>query len=189
MAPEQMLDAKRVDARADLWSVGIMLYELLAKQTPFGPQNSPNLVTSMLTKPPTPLLSVRPDVPPKLDAILMRCLEKVAEKRYPTAGAVATSLAPFTTPRARGALQSVRRAGRPSGAAAPAEKGLPSLPDSARAQTRRRATRGNRIAIGFAIGGLLAAVAVAGLAAGMMLGRTKGAAKASASVTPPAKSE
>ncbi|MBF5067051.1 protein kinase, partial [Salmonella enterica subsp. enterica serovar Istanbul] len=39
MAPEQMVDAKRVDARADLWSVGILLYELLTQKTPFGPSN------------------------------------------------------------------------------------------------------------------------------------------------------
>ena len=49
MAPEQMLDAKRVDARADLWSAAIILHELLTRTTPFGPQNGANLVATMLT--------------------------------------------------------------------------------------------------------------------------------------------
>ena len=190
MAPEQMIDAKRVDARADLWSVAILLYELLTKQTPFGPQNSPTLVTSMLTKPPTPLSSLRPDVPPKLDAILMRCLEKLPEKRYPTARAVAAALAPFATPRAQAALESAARAGRPSGAAAPAEKGLPSIPDSARAESLRRARRVNRIAIGFAIGGLMSTIALLGLVAGILIARPKAGPKGapSASVSAPAPS-
>ena len=102
MAPEQMLDAKRVDARADLWSVAIILHELLTRTTPFGPQNGANLVATMLTKPPVTLSSLRPDAPPALDAILARCLEREAAKRYPTAGAVAAALAPFSTARARG---------------------------------------------------------------------------------------
>ena len=77
MAPEQMLDAKRVDARADLWSVGIMLFELLTKKTPFGAASIPNIVTPMLTKPPTSLSALRPDLPPKLEKVVMRCLEKL----------------------------------------------------------------------------------------------------------------
>ena len=191
MAPEQMLDAKRVDARADLWSVAIMLFELLTKQTPFGPQNASTLVTTMLTKPPTPLSRLRPDVPPKLDAILARCLEKVAAKRYATAGAVAAELAPFTTPRARAALESLRRTGRPTGAAAPVEKGTPKLARAPSDRADDPAKRRKRIA---AILGMLVMIALLGLAAGMLLATRKGAsprvgASPSASAGAPAKRE
>ncbi len=136
MAPEQMLDAKRVDARADLWSVAIILHELLTRTTPFGPQNGANLVATMLTKPPVTLSSLRPDAPPALDAILARCLEREAAKRYPTAGAVAAALAPFSTARARGALDTLRRMGKPTGHAAPAPKDPPAALASARRARR-----------------------------------------------------
>jgi len=170
MAPEQMVDAKRVDARADIFSVGIILYELLSKQTPFGPPTSPTIVTTMLTKPPTPLSTWRPDLPPKLVRVVMRCLEKVPENRPATASAAAAALAPFSSVRARAALESLRRAPRPTGAAAPPEKGSPNplLPAPRRSSTT--------LAIGIA--GAVVTVGLLGLAAGIFL----------ASRTPPAPS-
>lgn len=160
MAPEQMLDAKRVDARADLFSVGIILYELLTKQTPFGPQTSPTIVTTMLTKPPTPLSALRPDLPPKLERVVMRCLEKQPENRPATAALVAAALAPFASMRARAALEALRRAPRPTGAAAPPEKGGPRHLVGAR---RSRAT------LTIAILGAVVTVGLLGLAVGILL--------------------
>lgn len=119
MAPEQMLDAKRVDGRADLWSVGQILYEALTKQLPFGPQAAPTLVNSILTKPATPITTVRPDVPPQLEAILMRCFEKEAERRWQTASELGMALAQLGTPASRPAVEYLFRAPPPSGAAAP----------------------------------------------------------------------
>ncbi|HEY8074223.1 MAG TPA: serine/threonine-protein kinase, partial [Labilithrix sp.] len=52
MAPEQMLDAKRVDARADIWSAGMILYELVSKKMPFGDPNDPATAAAVITKPP-----------------------------------------------------------------------------------------------------------------------------------------
>jgi eukaryotic-like serine/threonine-protein kinase len=170
MAPEQMVDAKRVDGRADLWSVGIILHELLTKQTPFGPQNATTLVTTMLTKPPIALSTQRPDAPPQLDAILARCLEKLPEKRFATAGAVAAKLAPFTTPRARAALDSLGRTGRPTGAAAPIEKGMPKIILGAAAVG---APRRNRTRTVLAIALVLATVALLGVLLGMVVGRRR----------------
>jgi serine/threonine protein kinase len=123
MAPEQMVDAKRVDARADLWSVGIMLFELFTKQTPFGSSSSPTLVSQMLTMPPMSLLAMRPDLPPRLERVVLHCLEKLPERRYSTAASVGRALSELVSPRGRPALESLRRAGKPTGAAAPAEKG------------------------------------------------------------------
>lgn len=188
MAPEQMIDAKRVDARADLWSVGVLLYELLTKQTPFGPVNNAMLVTQMLTKPPIPISSLRPDIPPKLEKIVMRCLEKTPDRRYATAGKVAAALAEMTTRRARPALESLRRTGRPTAAAAPIEKGAPALlkdlesspsvSGSATASGKQRTgksgqgkakRRSNRLVKALAVVAALVTVALIGLAVGIFV--------------------
>jgi serine/threonine protein kinase len=120
MAPEQMMDAKRVDCRADLWSLGAILYEALSKHGPFGAAGSANVVTAILTRSTVPLSAVRPDIPPRLEAIVMRCLEKGPEHRFASAWELASALAEFATPRARHALEALRTTPRPSGAAAPA---------------------------------------------------------------------
>jgi serine/threonine protein kinase len=119
MAPEQMLDAKRVDGRADLWSVGQIMYEALTKQLPFGPQAAPTLVNSILTKPAIPITTLRPDLPPQLDAVLMRCFEKEAERRFQTASELGMALAELGSPASRPAVEYLFRAPPPSGAAAP----------------------------------------------------------------------
>jgi len=168
MAPEQMLDAKRVDARADLWSVGIILFELLTKKPPFGKPDDPHIVTTMLTKPPLSLSALRPDVPPRLEKIVMRCLEKAPQKRYATASALAAALEPFTTPRARPALDSLRRAGRPSGAAAPPEKGAPAVLAAGDGEVRRA----RRHAMVVAAIAIAVAVLFLGLAIGVLIGRS-----------------
>jgi serine/threonine-protein kinase len=162
MAPEQIVDAKRVDARADLWSVGILLYELLTKQTPFGPATNPTIVTTMLTKPPMPLAALRPGLPPKLERVIMRCLDKLPQNRPATASAAAAALAPFASLRARAALEALRRAPRPTGAAAPIEKGAPRGPNAPR---RSNAT------LAVAIVGAVVTVALLGLAVGVLLAR------------------
>jgi serine/threonine-protein kinase len=120
MAPEQMLDAKRVDGRADIWSVGQIFYEALTKQLPFGPSSGGNQVNAILTKPATPVSVHRPDVPPALDATLLRCFEKDASRRFQTAAEFGMALAPFASPAARVALDYLFRAPPPAGAAAPA---------------------------------------------------------------------
>jgi serine/threonine-protein kinase len=164
MAPEQIVDAKRVDARADIFSLGIILYELLTKQTPFGPPTSPTIVTTMLTKPPMPLATLRPDLPPKLVRVVMRCLEKTPESRPQTAAETAAALAPFASLRARAALDSLTRAPRPTGAAAPPERGGPK-PLGAPGRSSEK------LAFGIAVAGAVVTVALIGLAVGILLAR------------------
>ena len=120
MAPEQMLDAKRVDGRADLWSLAMVLYEALARSHPFGAVAiGPKVVTSILNEPIPPLRTFRPDVPASLEAVVMRLLEKSADRRFATAIETAAALAPFASARSRPVLDEIRRAPPPSGAAAP----------------------------------------------------------------------
>lgn len=161
MAPEQMMDAKRVDARADLWSAGTILYEILSKELPFGKENAPTLVTSILTKAPTPLGTVRPDVPPKLEATILRALQKPPDARFGSAASMAAALSEHASPDARTALDAIRRAGPPRGPAAPPEKGRPRLPKSKK--------KGMTPAMWVALIAAVATVALLGMSLGVLV--------------------
>jgi len=95
MAPEQIRCAKSVDVRADIWSLGGILYELLAGRPVFGGNSVTNIAAQVLEANPTPLHEVRTEVPVELSRIISRALEKRAEDRYPDVGAFASALAPF----------------------------------------------------------------------------------------------
>jgi serine/threonine-protein kinase len=125
MAPEQMLDAKRVDGRADLWSAGLILYEALARSHPWGDTSGARVVTAILNEPLIPLQSIRQDVPPKLELIIARLLEKDPAKRYATASKVAKALAPFAPVRSRAVLDAIWKSPAPNGAAASEDGGSP----------------------------------------------------------------
>jgi serine/threonine-protein kinase len=106
MAPEQLRDAKRVDARADIWAVGVVLYELLAGRMPFVAENMAQLMFAILECAHSPLRRERPEVPRGLEAAVMRCLSRDPEKRFQDVADLADRLVPFGT---RGARASARR--------------------------------------------------------------------------------
>ncbi len=95
MSPEQMRSARDVDARADVWALGVVLYELLTRRWPFEAQNIPELCLKVVTEPPQPITSFRSDLLPGLVAIIERCLEKDPARRYLDAAALAVALEPF----------------------------------------------------------------------------------------------
>src|SRR6478735_5774588 len=71
MAPEQMTSAKHVDARADIWAVGIILHELLTGRAPFGGDTVPELCAKILTELPPPLRQLRPEAPIGLERVIL----------------------------------------------------------------------------------------------------------------------
>jgi hypothetical protein len=82
MSPEQMLGAADVDVRSDIWSLGIVLYELLTGRPPFTGPNRIEVCVNVLTATLPSLAEARPGLPPALVAVVERCLEKSAERRY-----------------------------------------------------------------------------------------------------------
>lgn len=95
MSPEHLQATASVDARADVWSLGVVLFECLTGKVPFEGNDFPQLCVSILTGTPLPLSRFLPDAPPALGAVIARCLEKPPEKRFQNIGALAEALAPF----------------------------------------------------------------------------------------------
>jgi serine/threonine-protein kinase len=92
MAPEQVTDVKRVDIRADVYSLGCTLYHLLAGKTPFQDTHPLARPSMHLSQEPPPIEQVRPDVPPRLVAALLQMMAKARERRPQTPGAAAELL-------------------------------------------------------------------------------------------------
>jgi serine/threonine protein kinase len=84
MSPEQMLRPKETDPRSDIWSLGVVLYELLTGQVPFWADALTELVGMVIQEEHVPPIHHKPDIPPLVNAIVMRCLEKRKELRFQT---------------------------------------------------------------------------------------------------------
>ncbi len=133
MAPEQIAADPDVDARADIYSFGVMAYEMLAGGPPFASLTPQALLAAHLSTPPRPLDQVRKGLPPRLTALIMRCLAKEPEERPQSAREIVDALDD------------------------PAIVSTESIPATGRARTRRRLTG---LVVAFV---LLAAGATAGI--------------------------
>jgi eukaryotic-like serine/threonine-protein kinase len=91
IAPEQLSDAKRVDGRADLYSLGATLFHTVAGRPPFTTPGS-EIIQEIFDAPPPPLAGLRPDCPPGLARLVAWLLEKDPDDRPPDAGLVAAEL-------------------------------------------------------------------------------------------------
>jgi serine/threonine-protein kinase len=99
MSPEQMRSSKDVDRRTDIWSLGVILHELLAGDVPFSGQAFPEVLLKVMTEPPSPLRALRPEVPAELEKVVLRCLAKSPSERYSSVSALAVALTPFASSR------------------------------------------------------------------------------------------
>jgi serine/threonine-protein kinase len=92
MAPEQITATATVDARADIWSLGVVLYELVTARTPFEAATLMELGARVLHTAPTPPRAHRPDLPPWIEAVILCCLEKDPARRFSSAAELAAAL-------------------------------------------------------------------------------------------------
>ena len=92
MSPEQILTPEAVDSRADIYSLGVVLYQLLSGRTPFDSGSQFAILQAHVSEPPPPLRTLVPEISPVLEAVVMRSLAKRAGDRHPDCDAMAREL-------------------------------------------------------------------------------------------------
>jgi eukaryotic-like serine/threonine-protein kinase len=131
MSPEQAAGERNIDGRSDLYSLGIVAYQMLTGTLPFSAPSVAGILMKQITEAPPDLRKLRPDTPEDLALAIARCLEKDPENRWPTADALRRALESRIvteyepTGRGRGGAAGALRAGGQRGsraAALPAER-------------------------------------------------------------------
>jgi serine/threonine-protein kinase len=95
MSPEQMRSSRDVDARSDIWALGVVLYTFLAGRVPFPGTYLTEVCAAVLSGSAPKLVTLRPEVPAGLAAVVDRCLELEPEDRFQSVSELVTALAPF----------------------------------------------------------------------------------------------
>lgn len=127
MSPEHIRDARSVDHRTDIWSLGVVAYQLLAARLPFDGQSVGEVFCAVLERRFSALSKVRPDVPREVEALINRCLSREPGERYQTAAELARAMAPFASPGVQ-ALVARMPVGVPPPASGPGPAGRSSTP-------------------------------------------------------------
>jgi eukaryotic-like serine/threonine-protein kinase len=108
MSPEQMRSTRSVDPRADIWSIGVILYKLLTGTVPFPGETVTQVCIAVVNDAPCPPSSLNPALDPRLDDLILRCLEKDPEQRFADVSELAAALLPFGPPGSEASLERTR---------------------------------------------------------------------------------
>ena len=122
MSPEQMTSMRDADARSDIWSLGAILFELLCGRAPFLADSTPRVCALVLNADPPRPGALRADLPPELEEIILRCLEKDPDRRFADVKALTEALAPY------GPSPESSASGVPRSSGAPRSSGVPRSP-------------------------------------------------------------
>ncbi|MGO9835013.1 MAG: serine/threonine protein kinase [Polyangiaceae bacterium] len=171
MSPEQMRSSKDVDAQTDIWALGIILFELMTGQSAFLAESVTELAIKVASEQAPLIRTFRPDVPPGLEAVISKCLEKDKRQRYRNVGELALALLPFAPKRAKASVERISGIMQSAGLSASA-LAVPASPpvDATRTsegtlppmgRTTLGASRGKTTALGLAFAGAIA-VAITG---------------------------
>jgi serine/threonine-protein kinase len=109
MSPEQLQSARKVTMQSDIWSLGAIVYQLLAGRVPFDANTFPELVLMINMQEPPPLSTFRHDVPVGLEAAVLRCLEKKPEARFANVGELAWAIVSYGPLEARRSAERITR--------------------------------------------------------------------------------
>ncbi len=110
MSPEQIKNARTVDLRTDIWSLGVILYELVTGVPPFGGETVGEVFAKILEASPPPMGTILREVPAELDAVVTRCLARDREQRYANVGELARALEPFASEASAPLIARIERA-------------------------------------------------------------------------------
>jgi serine/threonine-protein kinase len=97
MSPEQVRDARKVDGRSDIWSLGVILHELLTAEPVFSADTFPGVCAAIVADPPKRIRSIRPELSEALERVVLTCLEKEPARRYQSVEELARALLPFAS--------------------------------------------------------------------------------------------
>ena len=93
MSPEQATGEREIDGRSDVYSLGIVAYQMLSGELPFAASNTPAMLMKHLNQTPRAVRELRPDIPPALAYAVQRAVEKKPDQRWPSAAAFREALA------------------------------------------------------------------------------------------------
>ena len=105
MSPEQAAGDREIDGRSDLYSLGVVAYQMLVGEPPFTATSTPAILVKHISERPTPVTQRRSDVPQDLARAVMMCLEKDPAMRFPSAAALVTALDTGQVPERRPSVE------------------------------------------------------------------------------------
>jgi eukaryotic-like serine/threonine-protein kinase len=171
MSPEQMRSSKDVDAQTDIWALGVILFELMAGRPVFEADTVTELAIKVASEPTPAIRTFRSEIPPALDAVIAKCLEKDRHQRYRNVAELALALLPFAPKRAKASVERISGIIQAAGLSASA-LAVPLSPRGAGTQVSAgtlpplgRTTegkRGHKVAVGAGLAGAMALVALVG---------------------------